>query len=162
ASEEQQRRLFARAPVPMHALDGTRRILDVNDAWLRLFGCTREDAIGHGIAEFHVPGQPALHDARWQELLRSGELRNLERRFVKKSGEEFDALVSVHLERDKDGNFLRTITTTLDITARKRAEAAARQERQLSELLIECGTEGIIGLDRGMRYIVWNPAMEAM
>ncbi|HEV2545788.1 MAG TPA: PAS domain S-box protein [Stellaceae bacterium] len=162
ASEEQQRRLFARAPVPMHALDGARCLLDVNDAWLRLFGYAREEVIGRAIAEFHAPGQPALHDARWQEVLRRGELRDLERRFVRKSGEEFDALVSVHLERDKDENFLRTITTTIDVTARKRAEAAARQERQLSELLIECGTEGIIGLDRDMRYIVWNPAMEAM
>jgi PAS domain S-box-containing protein len=162
ASEGQQRRLFARAPVPMHALDGARRILDVNDAWLRLFGYAREEVIGRAIAEFHAPGQPALHDARWQELLRRGELRDLERRFLKKSGEAFEALVSVHLERDEDGNFLRTITTTIDIAARKRAEAAARHERQLSELLIECGTEGIIGLDRDMRYIVWNPAMEAM
>jgi PAS domain S-box-containing protein len=162
ASEEQQRRLFARAPVPMHALDGTRRILDVNDAWLQLFGYARDEVIGRAIAEFHAPGQPALHEARWHELLSRGELRDIERRFVKKSGEAFDALVSVHLERDDDGNFVRTITTTIDITARRRAEAAAHRERQLSELLIECGTEGIIGLDRDMRYIVWNPAMEIM
>ncbi len=161
-SEAQQRRLFARAPVPMHALDGARHILDVNDAWLELFGYAREEVIGRAIAEFHAPGEPTLHDARWQQLLRGGELRDLERRFLKKSGEAFEALVSVHLERDKDGNFLRTITTTIDITARKQAEAAARHERQLSELLIECGTEGIIGLDHDMRYIVWNPAMEAM
>jgi PAS domain S-box-containing protein len=162
ASEEQQRRLFARAPVPMHALDSERRVVAVNDAWLRLFGYAREEVIGRAITDFHAPGEAALHDVRWQELLRGNELRDLERRFTKKSGEAFEALVSVHLERDEDGNFLRTITTTIDITARKRAEAAARHERQLSELLIECGTEGIIGLDRDMRYIVWNPAMEAM
>jgi PAS domain S-box-containing protein len=162
ASEEQQRLLFARAPVPMHALDARRCLIDVNDAWLTLFGCAREEVIGRAITDFHAPGQSALHDARWQELLSRGELRDLERRFVKKSGETFEALVSVHLERDEDGNFLRTITTTIDIAARKRAEAAVRQERQLSELLIECGTEGIIGLDRDMRYIVWNPAMEAL
>ena len=162
ASEEQQRRLFARAPVPMHALDSSRRILDVNEAWLRLFAYAREEVVGRSIANFHAPGQPTLHDARWHELLRQGELRDLERRFIKKSGEEFDALVSVHLERDQGGDFLRTITTTIDITARKRAEAAVRRERQLSQFFIDSSIDGIVGLDRDFRYVTWNPSMEVI
>jgi PAS domain S-box-containing protein len=161
-NEERQRSLFSNAPVPMHALDASRRLVDVNESWLRLFGYAREEVIGHPIANFHASRLPTLHEDRWKDLLRKGELSNVERRFVKRSGEEFDALVSVHLEKDRDGNFLRTITTTIDITRRKRAEAAARRERQLSELLIDGSTEGIIGLDKEYRYITWNPAMEAM
>jgi PAS domain S-box-containing protein len=160
ASEESLRSLFRNAPVPMHSLDALRSIVDVNERWLELFGYRREEVIGRRLAEFHAPGQGTLHDERWQEMLRAGALRDVERRFIKKSGEAFDALVSVYLEKDAEGNFLRTITATVDITERRRAEEAVRRERQLSELLIESSTDGIIGLDKDMRYIVWNQHME--
>jgi PAS domain S-box-containing protein len=160
ASEENLRALFAKAPVPMHSLDALRSIVDVNERWLELFGYTREEVIGRRITEFHAPGEEALHDERWAAAMRSGTLRDVERRFVKKSGEVFDALVSVHLERDAEGNFRHTISTTVDITPRKQAEEAARRERQLADLLIESSSDGIIGLDTDMRYIVWNPRME--
>jgi PAS domain S-box-containing protein len=162
ASEERTRALFWKAPVPMHALDERRRLVDVNEYWLKLYGYTRDEVIGRPIADFHAPDAGVdIHESRWREVLDRGELHDVERRFFKKSGETFDAVVSVHLETDNDGNFLRTITTTIDVTARKRAEEAARRERQVSESLIEGGTEGIIGLDNEFRYIVWNPAMEA-
>jgi PAS domain S-box-containing protein len=161
-SEENQRALFRKAPVPMHSLDALRLLVDVNDQWLDLFGYSREEVIGRPISDFHVPGNEPLHEARWQDLIERGILRNAERRFRKKSGEVFDALVSAYLETDAEGNFRRTISTTIDITARKRAEEAARRERQLSELLIESSTEGIIGLDTEFRYIVWNPMMEEL
>ena len=162
-SEESQRALFRKAPVPMHSLDAERRIIDVNEHWLDLYGYRRDEVIGRKMAEFHAGGGDAgLHDARWQEMLDRGALRDVERQFVKKSGEVFDALVSTYLEHDAAGNFVRTITITIDITLRKRAEEAARHERQLSELLIESGPEAIVGFDKQMRYIAWNPAMEAM
>ena len=162
ASEESLRSLFRNAPVPLHSLDGLRCIVDVNRHWLDLFGYTREEVIGRRLAEFHAPGSGPIHEARWRELLETGFLREVERSFVKKSGEVFEALISSYLQRDAQGNFLRTITTLIDLTARKRAEEAARRERQVSELLIESGTEAIIGFDKEMRYIAWNPAMEAL
>ncbi|HZB91009.1 MAG TPA: PAS domain S-box protein, partial [Stellaceae bacterium] len=161
-SEESQRALFRKAPVPMHSLDALHCIVDVNDYWLDLFGYARDEVIGRKIAEFYALRDPALHEARWRQMLENGVLRDVERQFVKKSGERVDTLVSAYLEHDEHGNFIRTITTLVDITARKRAEEAVRRERQLSELLIETDPAAIIGLDRDMRYIAWNPAMEAM
>ncbi len=162
ASEEGQRALFRKAPVPMHSVDALRCIVDINEPWLDLFGYVRDEVIGRKIAEFHQGGSGALHDVRWRQLIESGVLHDAERQFVKKSGEVFDALVSAYVERDAQGNFIRNIVTVIDVTARKRAEEAARRERQLSELLIESGPLGIIGFDKEMRYIAWNPAMEAM
>src|SRR5258708_17871780 len=57
---------------------------------------------------------------------------------------------------------LRVISAVTDVTARRRAERAARRERQFSELLVESGTEGIVGIDREYRYTVWNPYIEAI
>jgi PAS domain S-box-containing protein len=161
-SEENYRSLFRNAPVPMHSLDAMRRVADVNERWLELFGYAREEVIGRNMADFYAPGTPTwLHDSRWRELLEAGKVRDLERQFVKKSGEVFDGLISAYLEHDAQGQFVRTITVIVDITARKHAEDAVSRERQLSQLLIENGTDGIIGIDKEMRYIVWNPRMEA-
>ncbi|HYM02682.1 MAG TPA: PAS domain S-box protein, partial [Stellaceae bacterium] len=161
-SEKSQRALFANAPVPLHALDADRRIIDVNERWLSLFGYNRDEVIGRPIAEFRASGSLENSDEQWRDLQRDGHMRDIERRFIKKSGETFDAIVTVHLETDANGNFQRTITATIDVTPRRRAEEEARRERQLSELLIESGTDGIVGIDRDFRYTVWNPAMEAL
>ncbi len=49
-----------------------------------------------------------------------------------------------------------------DISARLRAEAAARRAQRFAELLIDSSTDGIIVKDRELRFTVWNPPMEAM
>lgn len=46
AGEESHRALFWKAPVPMHALDALRCIINVNEHWLKLFGYTRDEVIG--------------------------------------------------------------------------------------------------------------------
>ena len=162
ASEESQRALFRKAPVPMHSVDALRCVVDVNEPWLELFGYTRDEVIGRKIAEFHAPGSEASHEERWRKLVETGVLRDAERQFIKKSGDVFDAVVSAYIQRDAQGNFVRNIVTVIDVTARKRAEEAARRERRQTELLIESSPLGIIGLDKDMHYVAWNPTMEAL
>jgi PAS domain S-box-containing protein len=161
-SEESQRTLFLKAPVPMHALDAERRIVEVNDRWLELFGYERAEVIGRAITDFHYPESEPRHRLRWDGLLAAGNLRDADRRYAKKSGELVETLVSATVERDSSGAFVRSISVVTDVTPRRRAEEAARRERQFSELLMESSTEGIIGLDKEFRYIVWNPVMAAM
>jgi PAS domain S-box-containing protein len=162
ASEESQRALFREAPVAMHALDATRRIIDVNRRWLELLGYEHDEVIGRPIADFYLAGHDSAHEARWRDLLMRGDLRQVERSFIAKSGATIDALVSVHLQLDAHQRFVRTITVVADMTARKQAEAAAQREREFSALLVENSIDAIIGLDASFRYTVWNPAMEAM
>jgi PAS domain S-box-containing protein len=161
-SEESQRALFREAPVAMHALDGERRVIDVNQRWLELLGYERGEVLGRPIADFYEAGHDATHEARWRDLLARGELRQVERSFIAKSGAVIDTLVSVHLQLDAQQRFVRTITVVADLTARKQAEAAAQREREFSALLIESSIDAIVGLDSAFRYTVWNPAMEAM
>ncbi|HTZ37417.1 MAG TPA: PAS domain-containing protein [Stellaceae bacterium] len=42
------------------------------------------------------------------------------------------------------------------------ADDRLRGERGLSQLIIESATEGIIVVDKDLRYLVWNPAMEGI
>jgi PAS domain S-box-containing protein len=162
ASEQSQRALFREAPIAMHALDSERRVIDVNQRWLELLGYERDEVLGRPIADFYLGGHDAAHEARWRELLMRGDLRQVERSFIAKSGDIIDALVSVHLQLDAHQRFVRTITVVADLTARKQAEAAAQREREFSALLIDSSIDAIIGLDSSFRYTVWNPAMETI
>jgi DNA-binding CsgD family transcriptional regulator len=55
----------------MVLLDGRRRQVDVNGAYLRLLGYRREQVIGRPIHEF-VIGGPLWSDAEWEAAIRSG------------------------------------------------------------------------------------------
>jgi PAS domain S-box-containing protein len=161
-SEAMQRALFRNAPVPMHALDRHWRVIDVNGRWLELFDRARDDVVGRSIAEFEADAGAAERHGRWREIPPPGELKDVHLRYLKKSGEAVDALVSTTVERDDNGAFVRAISIVLDVTERLRAEEAVRREQQLSELLAESSTDGIIGIDTAFRLTVWNRAMEAM
>jgi PAS domain S-box-containing protein len=161
-SEARYETLFRKAPMPMHALDPDHRLLDANDAWLAILGYARAEVIGRPITDFHIPDKQSVHDTRWRRLLETGEVRDAERTYVAKSGEIIETVVSATPERDEKGRLLRVISVVTDVTARRRAEEAARRERHFADLLVESSTEGIIAVDRELRYTVWNPAMEAI
>ena len=161
-SEEAQRALFRKAPTAMHSLDSDRRIIDVNDRWLDLFGYRRDEVIGRPIYDLYEAADMAEREKRWREIIEQGTVRDMSRRCIAEDGTRFDALVSSTVERDADGRFVRVITTVTDISARRRAEEAARRAQRFAELLIESSTEGIIVKDRTLRITTWNPAMEAI
>jgi PAS domain S-box-containing protein len=161
-SEAMQRALFRNAPVPMHALDRNWRIIDVNGRWLELFQCTRDEVAGRSITEFQEDDGSGRRQGRWLELLPPGELKDVHLRFLKKSGEAVEAFVSTTVERDDKGEFVRAISIVIDVTERLHAEEAVRREQQLSQLLAESSTDGIVGVDTDFRFTVWNRAMEAM
>ncbi|WP_144428195.1 PAS-domain containing protein [Azospirillum thiophilum] len=52
-----------------------------------------------------------------------------------------------------DGGFVRTYT---DVTERKRAEEGLAAQRHLLRLTLENAGQGIVLLDRDLRYIAWN------
>jgi PAS domain S-box-containing protein len=49
-----------------------------------------------------------------------------------------------------------------EIDERVQAQAALRREEQLSELVIESSSEGVIVIDTAMRHTLWNAAAELM
>jgi PAS domain S-box-containing protein len=161
-SEEAQRALFRKAPTAMHSLDSDRRIIDVNDRWLDLFGFKREEVVGRRIREFYDAADPNERAVRWQQILDQGTVRDEYRRCLGADGVQFDALVSATVERDSSGNFTRIITTVVDISARRRAEDAARRAQRFAELLVESSTDGIMVKDRELRFTMWNPPMETI
>jgi PAS domain S-box-containing protein len=107
------------------APDGT--ILWANKAELDLLGYTREEYIGHHIAEFHA--DPEVIDDILTRLTHDEALHSYEARLRCKDGSIRHVLISSNVRR-QNGEFHHTRCFTRDITERRLAEEALRQSEE--------------------------------
>src|SRR5262249_42427047 len=133
-SEEQLRKLYHETPLPLHAVGLDGRIEQVSDAWLNLLGYPREDAMGQYLTDFMTEDSRRSYDKTiWPSLQLGSDIREVECRFVRKSGEVLDVLLNAHEER-ADGKPVRILGGVVDITSRKRTEEALRRSQRLEAM----------------------------
>jgi diguanylate cyclase (GGDEF)-like protein/PAS domain S-box-containing protein len=99
---------------------GDGRHFDVNQAWVEIFGYSREEVIGRPSLDLGIWADPAERSLFVEQIRRRGALRDFEVRFRKKSGATIHALASA--EVIDIGGEPHIIVPILDITDRKRAE----------------------------------------
>jgi PAS domain S-box-containing protein len=98
------------------------RIIEINDAHTRIFGYSREEAIGQTTLSLQLYANPADRQRLLATLQEKGEVHDLEIEAQRKSGELFDCLFSaetIYLQ-----NEFCLVATMRDVTAEKRAAAA--------------------------------------
>ncbi len=126
--------VFARLPVAAYSLDRDRRIAAVSDRWLDLLGYARTEVIGRPIAAFMTSESVARMDSNWDDAVRARAARDLERRFLCKSGEVREVLLSCAIADGAPRRRWRSVCVLIDVTAHRRAEAAlCESERRLRQ-----------------------------
>ncbi|MDQ0470663.1 helix-turn-helix transcriptional regulator [Labrys wisconsinensis] len=120
-SEERFARSFRLTPVPtvLSTREGLRP-LDVNDAFVSVFGYAREDLVGDGHADLPIwTGMAARRDLE-RAILRNGSVRSAEIQLRTRQGDILDCLVSAETVSIEDQDCVLTVIQ--DITERKRSE----------------------------------------
>jgi PAS domain S-box-containing protein len=157
ASEQRYRLLFERnlAGVCRATLDG--RFLDCNDAYARILGYeSREEILAQPVLSVYF--DPAEREAYWAKLRERGTLSNYELRLRRKDGCPVWVLANdTRLEGDVEGQLVKE-ATLMDITERKRAEAALIEERHLLHTLMDNLPDVIYFKDRESRFTRINKA----
>lgn len=122
--EERFSKAFHTSPAGMtitRISDG--KFIDVNDSFLKMFEFNREEVIGHTSTELGM-WTPEERKKLIEEQVKSGGLRNFELQAQAKSGRVVNILFSsAPIELGGDPHH---VTTMIDITERKRAEAQLR------------------------------------
>ena len=127
-SEERFSKAFHSSPAGMaisRLEDG--RVLDVNEAFVRVSGFSREELIGMSSLDIGIWINPDDRRHLAEALRRDGFLRHLEKEFRTKSGELRHGLFNV--EPVCIGHENCVLTLVLDITRRTEAEAALRRSQ---------------------------------
>ncbi len=162
SSEARVRAAFDDAAIGMAivSLDGV--YLRVNRALAAMLGYQPDDLVGMTWREVTHPDDAGLN-AGQSDRLRRGEIASydFEKRYLRRDGEPVWAHVTTALARDAFGEPLYLVTQIQDITARRAAERARDEERDLLRALMENVPHPIYFKDRDGRFTRVNAAAAA-
>ena len=150
--------IFQTSPIGMSitcTADG--RVIEVNPAFLDMFGFTRDEVIGHTTRELKVWANIEERDMLMKTLDKSGQIRNFETKFRRKSGQIGDLLVSADVI-DLAGE-QHMLAEMLDITDRKQAEQALRESEERFRSVFENASMGIYRTAPDGQILLANPAI---
>jgi PAS domain S-box-containing protein len=116
------------------------RLTDINDAYCRMTGYVKEELEGMLIGDLDVVEDSAATEERIERIIENGS-EIFETRHRRKDGSVFDVEVSVSY-LDLHGGML--VCFCRDITGRKSAELACRQNEIRYRLLSDLTIEGIV------------------
>jgi PAS domain S-box-containing protein len=140
-SEEKFTIVFRTCPDPIGILTLDGRYVEVNDAFVNLFGYSKDELIGHNASEipYWLSSEQQQH---YLQSLQAGErIRNQEYTFRKKSGELFTVLLSTETI-ELQGQPCR-LGIAKDISDRKQIELELTQARDLREAIFNESTDAI-------------------
>src|SRR4030095_13613974 len=130
-SEEKYRTLFEECKDAIIINTPEGKVVDVNQAFLNLFGYTRDEGMEINVREHYV--HPADRIRFRQELEQKGAAKDFEVQLRKRDGTAMDCLLTSTAWRAKDGSILGFQGILHDITERKRAQEELRLAKEAAE-----------------------------
>ena len=138
---DQARRQYEATPAMLHSIDAQGRVLAVSDLWLAKLGYTRDAVLGRLSTDFLSPASLAYaREVVLPAFFATGRCDAVAYQLITHSGAPLDVLLSARLERDSNGQPLRSLAVSEDVTLRRQAERALLEERQRLANIID-GTD---------------------
>jgi PAS domain S-box-containing protein len=144
-SEERFTKVFRTCPEAMAILTLNGQCIDVNEAFIDLYGYSREEIIGDTGAKLIYWASVGSKQCYLQDLLCGKKVHNQEFSIVHKSGKVIAVLVSADII--ELGGQPHIIAVTKDISDRKEAELELRQQKDLRETIYNESADAIFLVD---------------
>lgn len=129
--------IFEHAPIDLAVMrvlpDGRLLCEDVNPAWTRHTGYTRDEVIGRTLDRIFTPDQARSFETYYRQAIETGEPVEYEYTATFPAGEAFRRAFQVPL-RDADGKVEHVLLTVLDLTETRRIEAQLRQAQKMEAI----------------------------
>jgi len=151
-AQEQLRKLsmaVEQSPVGIVISDFNSRIEYVNNAFVRISGFTRDEAIGQQRGTLQPNREPAERVAEMRATIRDGVVWSGEFGNTRKSGEHYDEFVHTAPIRQPDGQITHFLSIGEDVTEKKRIGAELDRHRlHLQALVDEANIELVQARDK--------------
>jgi len=157
-SKKKYQALYNKAPLAYQSLDNEHCIKDINHAWLKTFGYTREEVIGKRFEEFLHPHSAELYRSSFAEMNSSDNSRHAQYQLRHKQGHYIDVSFEESNEFTNNGMLKQSYGVLQDISKRLKSESLTREKEQQVSDLLNSTAEGIIGVDLQGNCTFANPA----
>ncbi|HVP96789.1 PAS domain S-box protein [Methanoregula sp.] len=135
--------IYEQSPIAISLCDAQNgNFVDVNSAWLTLYGFNREDVIGKNSDELGISLDPGVRAGLYAELRKKGHIRNREITTYRTKTLE-NPVLFVSLELLEIGGKTYVLTSALDITERYRTGAALDLARRKLHILNTLTTQDL-------------------
>lgn len=145
-----------RAGYGVGMIDLEGKLLYVNESFAKMHGYGVDELIGKSVSIFHAKEQMERVNRLNEQLLQEGSYVGEEVWHKRRDNTPFPTLMNGTLIGDEKGKSLFMAATAIDITERKRAEAALRQSEQRYKTLVENLPQRVFLKDRDLIYVSCN------
>ena len=162
-SESMFRSLFEQAPmgVARVGLDGA--ILQGNSSLALMLGYDTDELVGINVFDISTPEDEKIERRFSQELLQgTRDSYKMERRFIRKDGDQIWGILSVSVVSNSRGEPIFTIRMVENITPRKKAEEALRVSEKRFRTVFEQAAVGVSIVELDDYIIEANPFFQEL
>jgi len=136
------------------------RIAEFSPGAERAFGYTREEVVGKPAAMLHQPGSVVRFPEVIEALQQGRPQWSGETTLVRKSGETFPALFSIHPLRDPNGVMTALLSVSIDISEQKKAEERLKESEEMFRTLFDYAPDAFYLIDFEGKFIDGNQAAQ--
>lgn len=154
--EAKFRGVFTSDAIGIGMVDDEGRIVEGNQALLRVLGHSMEELRGRHFAEFALPGEAEEEEDFFKEMKEGRrDTYSIERKVLTKGGKEIWARVTGSAVRDSTGRLRYGVGFFQDITAQKEVMERLRcSELRYRELARNLPNSMVMLFDRDLRYVL--------
>ncbi|MDX2447664.1 MAG: PAS domain S-box protein [Desulfobacterales bacterium] len=130
-SEERYRNLYHQTPAMLHSIGIDGYLVSVSDYWAEVMGYEKKEVVGKRLTDFFTDASRGHAELNiFPQFFKTGFCKDVPYQFVKKNGEIIDVLLSAISDRKEDGQPVRSLAVSIDVTERKRAEEALNRAKE--------------------------------